>query len=167
MHSNVMLRFMVQAFQDPLLCSSTSATALILSTCIPSLLVFLHWVWQLQDFPVRSQRRRQENKVWSSLPIVIPYLFLNSTTAMPAAVLTNQWGSNMTSLSSWRVITKKWGWMVGEWPRARICKPFKEHRNRFPALRAGTTTLYFCTSPPPAMLHRQVKSNLGIDSWSP
>jgi hypothetical protein len=26
--------------------------------------------------------------------------------------------------------------------RARICKPFKEPRNRFPAWRAGTTTLY-------------------------
>ncbi len=26
-------------------------------------------------------------------------------------------------------------------PWARICKPFKEHRNRFPAWRAGTTTL--------------------------
>jgi hypothetical protein len=25
---------------------------------------------------------------------------------------------------------------------ARICKPFKEPRNRFPALRAGTTTLF-------------------------
>ncbi len=26
---------------------------------------------------------------------------------------------------------------------ARICKPFKEPRNRFPAWRAGTTTLFF------------------------
>ncbi len=26
--------------------------------------------------------------------------------------------------------------------RARICKPFKETRNRFPAWRAGTTTLF-------------------------
>ncbi len=26
--------------------------------------------------------------------------------------------------------------------RARICKPLKEHRNRFPAWRAGTTTLF-------------------------
>jgi hypothetical protein len=27
-------------------------------------------------------------------------------------------------------------------PRARICKPFRESRNRFPAWRAGTTTLF-------------------------
>jgi hypothetical protein len=27
-------------------------------------------------------------------------------------------------------------------PRARICKPFKELRNRFPAWRAGTKTLF-------------------------
>jgi hypothetical protein len=26
--------------------------------------------------------------------------------------------------------------------RARICKPLKEPRNRFPAWRAGTTTLF-------------------------
>jgi hypothetical protein len=26
--------------------------------------------------------------------------------------------------------------------RARICRPFKEPRDRFPALRAGTTTLF-------------------------
>ncbi len=26
--------------------------------------------------------------------------------------------------------------------RARICRPFKEPRNRFPAWRTGTTTLY-------------------------
>jgi hypothetical protein len=26
--------------------------------------------------------------------------------------------------------------------RARICRPFKEPRNRFPAWRAGTTTLF-------------------------
>ncbi len=26
--------------------------------------------------------------------------------------------------------------------RARICKPFKEPRNRFPAWRAGTTSLF-------------------------
>ncbi len=27
--------------------------------------------------------------------------------------------------------------------RARICRPLKETRNRFPAWRAGTTTLFF------------------------
>ncbi len=27
-------------------------------------------------------------------------------------------------------------------PWARICKPFKEPRNQFPAWRAGTTTLF-------------------------
>jgi hypothetical protein len=26
--------------------------------------------------------------------------------------------------------------------RARICRPFKEPKNRFPAWRAGTTTLF-------------------------
>jgi hypothetical protein len=35
--------------------------------------------------------------------------------------------------------------------RARICKPFMEPRNRFPAWRAGTATL-------PARLHRLVES---------
>ncbi len=30
----------------------------------------------------------------------------------------------------------------GEEPRARICKPFKEPRNRFQAWRAHTTTLF-------------------------
>jgi hypothetical protein len=29
-----------------------------------------------------------------------------------------------------------------DWLRARICKPFKEPRNRFPARRAGTTSLF-------------------------
>jgi hypothetical protein len=30
--------------------------------------------------------------------------------------------------------------------RVRICKPFKEHRNRFPAWRAGATTLFDVTA---------------------
>jgi hypothetical protein len=38
--------------------------------------------------------------------------------------------------------------LVQPWPpckteaRARICKPFNESKNRFPAWRAGTTTLF-------------------------
>jgi hypothetical protein len=39
--------------------------------------------------------------------------------------------------------------------RARICKPFKEPRHRFPAWRAGTTTLYVV---PARHVHRQVES---------
>jgi hypothetical protein len=34
---------------------------------------------------------------------------------------------------------------VGQLYRARICKPFKEPRIRFPAWRAGTTTLFDVT----------------------
>ncbi len=41
--------------------------------------------------------------------------------------------------------------------RDRICKPFKEPRNQFPAWRAGTTNLFVV--PRPAILHRQVRSN--------
>jgi hypothetical protein len=43
-----------------------------------------------------------------------------------------------------------------QYTRARICKPFKEPRNRFPAWRAGTTTLFLYW---PAMLHRLAESN--------
>ncbi len=35
----------------------------------------------------------------------------------------------------------------GEEPRVRICKPFKEPRNRFPAWRAGATTLFIVYRP--------------------
>ncbi len=34
------------------------------------------------------------------------------------------------------------GWKVEASNLARICKPFKEPKNRFPAWRAGTTTLF-------------------------
>ncbi len=33
-------------------------------------------------------------------------------------------------------------WLLYTVCRARICKPFKEPRNRFPAWRVGTTTLF-------------------------
>jgi len=36
----------------------------------------------------------------------------------------------------------RWNRDVGTENRARICGPFKEPRNRFPAWRTGTTTLY-------------------------
>jgi hypothetical protein len=41
--------------------------------------------------------------------------------------------------------------------RAGICRPFKETRNRFPAWRAGTTTLFFVPA-------RQATQLGGIDS---
>jgi hypothetical protein len=42
-------------------------------------------------------------------------------------------------------------------PRNLICRPFKEPRNRFPALQAGTTTLFVVTA-------RQATLADGIDS---
>ncbi len=39
--------------------------------------------------------------------------------------------------------------------RARICKPFKEHRNRFPAWRTGMTTLF---DDRPSRLHKPEES---------
>jgi hypothetical protein len=36
----------------------------------------------------------------------------------------------------------KGGWGEPEIVRAQICKPFKAPRNRFPAWRLGTTTLF-------------------------
>jgi hypothetical protein len=42
--------------------------------------------------------------------------------------------------------------------RARICRPFKETGNRFPAWRAGTTTLFFVPA-------RQATYVGKIDSW--
>jgi len=44
--------------------------------------------------------------------------------------------------------------------RARICKPFKEPRNRFSAWRAGTITLFDVPA-------RQATWAAGIDSWAP
>jgi hypothetical protein len=46
-------------------------------------------------------------------------------------------------------------WNHGGSSRARICRSFKETRNRFPAWRAGTTTLFFV---PAVSLHRLAKS---------
>jgi hypothetical protein len=81
---------------------------LVLSTCIPSLLVFLHWVWQLQDFQVvePTPTTGKQGLVFVSYCYSKP--LSNSRTAMPAAVLTNQCGSNMTGLSAWRVITTEY-----------------------------------------------------------
>jgi hypothetical protein len=62
-------------------------------------------VWQLQDFPVLEPKPTAGKQVRSSLPIIIPNLFLTAEQPLPAAVLTNQWGSNMTCLSAGRVIT--------------------------------------------------------------
>ncbi len=39
--------------------------------------------------------------------------------------------------------------------KARICKPFKEHRNRFPTWQAGSTTLHIWST---GRLHRLVES---------
>ncbi len=51
--------------------------------------------------------------------------------------------------------------------RARICKPFKEPRNRFLNWRSGTITLFDVTD---QQLHRLAESmidSFGIDSWTP
>ncbi len=49
--------------------------------------------------------------------------------------------------------------------RARICKPFKEPRNRFSAWRAGTSNPVFRTGSPDYIGWRN--RFLGIDSWTP
>ncbi len=49
--------------------------------------------------------------------------------------------------------------------RAHICSPFKEPRNRFPACRAVTTTLFVV--PANRAMHRRADRFLGIDSWAP
>jgi hypothetical protein len=50
---------------------------------------------------------------------------------------------------------------VNKETRARICKPFKEPRNRFPAWRAMVRQSYLTYRPAPATLAG------GIDSWAP
>ncbi len=50
--------------------------------------------------------------------------------------------------------------------RARICRPCKEPKNRFWALRAGTTTLHICRTGPPGYIDWR-NWFLGIDSWAP
>jgi len=42
----------------------------------------------------------------------------------------------------------------------RICKPFKEPRNRFQAWRAGTTPIFDVPA-------RKASLAVGIDSWAP
>ncbi len=48
---------------------------------------------------------------------------------------------------------------------ARICKLFREPNNRFPAWRAGTTTLFDVDVPSGYIGWRN--RSLGIDSWAP
>jgi hypothetical protein len=43
-------------------------------------------------------------------------------------------------------------WVQGIEVRARICKPFKEPRNRFPALRAGRYNNPTCRTGPPGYI---------------
>ncbi len=49
--------------------------------------------------------------------------------------------------------------------KARICKPFKEPRNRFPAWRAGTTTLFDVSARPTRFLGSLNVYEFGLSSF--
>ncbi len=48
--------------------------------------------------------------------------------------------------------------------RARICRPFKESRNRFPAWRAGTTALFVVPARQAAWLVESIPLNRFLGS---
>jgi hypothetical protein len=54
-----------------------------------------------------------------------------------------------------------------DWIRARICEPFMEPRNRFPAWRAGSTTLFVvpaCQATSPMLAESLTRAGL---LWAP
>ncbi len=58
-------------------------------------------------------------------------------------VQTMQWSHALLSVNNWSPKTVTHAMECKFGTRTRICRPFKEPRNRFPAWRAGTTTLFF------------------------